>query len=78
MGGFVAFRRKRTVKHWNISQWMMLLLLLLGTAGLTACGGGSSGSGSTLASPGNSIFTVIATDSSGGASQSLDINIIVQ
>ncbi len=78
MGLFLAFRRKRFSKYLRMQQWLMLLTLLVGAAGLTACGGGTSTSGGTVASPGNSTFTVTATDSSSSSTHAINISLTVQ
>jgi hypothetical protein len=77
-GLLMAFRRKQLAKHMKLHQWLVLLVLLAGAAGLTACGGSTSSSNSTLAAPGSNVITLTAADSAGGPSHTINIAINVQ
>jgi len=78
-GLLLAFRRRQITKYLKPHQWLVLLVLLAGAAGLTACGGGSTASSSsTLAAPGSSVITLTAADSGDGPSHIINIGIKVQ
>lgn len=78
-GLFLTFRRKQITKRLKRQEWLALLILMLvGTAGLTACGSSPSSSSSTVANPGSSVITLTAADSAGGPAHTINIGLQVQ
>ncbi|HVJ07196.1 MAG TPA: Ig-like domain repeat protein [Acidisarcina sp.] len=75
LGLWLALARKRR----NIGAWQLLVVvaLLSGAIGLTACGT-STKNNSSLAQTGSSTFTVTAKDSAGNVLQSITIGLTVR
>jgi hypothetical protein len=79
-GVILAWQRKRLARYKTI--WVLAMAVCLGgmAVSITACGGKSSTSSTSsgLASPGTSTIQVVATDSNGGPSNSIDLVITVK
>jgi hypothetical protein len=76
-GVILAWQRKRLARYKTL--WMLAMVVCLGgmAASLTACGGSSSSTSSGLAAPGTSTIQVVATDSNGSPSNSIDLVITI-
>jgi arabinogalactan endo-1,4-beta-galactosidase len=72
------FRRKRAAKNSALRQLLVLAVLLTGTLGLAACGGGGNTGGGSSTQPVTGTVTVLASGSTGGVTQSLDLTVTVQ
>ena len=78
LGLLILFQRKRLKWGSRTSYLALLFVLLAVSSGLVACGGSSSSSKSTLAQPGNSTFTVTATDSTGSVTHNISVSLTVR
>lgn len=78
-GVILAWQRKRLARYTAIWTMAIAAILLGAAVSLTACGGSSSTSstGKGLAAPGTSTIQVVATDSNGGPSHTLDLVVTI-
>lgn len=77
-GVILAWRRKRLARYTAIWTIAIAVVLLGAGVSLTACGGSSKSSTSSgLAAPGTSTIQVVATDSNGGPSHTLDLVVTI-
>jgi hypothetical protein len=74
----IAFYRKKLTKNARTQQLLVLFVLLMGAATLTACGGKSSSTSSQYVAPGSYTVSLGAADSAGGASHAINLTIDVQ
>jgi sugar lactone lactonase YvrE len=79
LGMLFAVYRKRFAKHAKMQCLLIALLFIVGTAGLTACGGGNSpnSGNSGNASPGTSTITVTVTGAD-SVTHSISLGITVE
>lgn len=78
IGLLILLQRKRLKWGNKVTYLALLFVLLAASSGLVACGGSSSSSKSTLAQPGNSTFTVTATDSTGSVTHDISVALTVR
>lgn len=79
-GVIFAWRRKRLARYTSVWTFALAAVLFGAVASITACGGHSSSSstGNGLAAPGTSTIQIVAADSSGGPSHSIDLVLTVR
>jgi sugar lactone lactonase YvrE len=71
------YRRKRGKKS-RAAQLIVLLILITGAFGLTACAGNSSSASSQYTAPGNYTVSVNVADLAGGPSHTINLTVDVQ
>jgi hypothetical protein len=74
----IALYRKKLAKNARTQQLLVLLVLLMGAATLTACGAKPSSTSSQYVAPGSYTVSLGAADSAGGAAHAINLTIDVQ
>jgi len=79
LGGlFLAINRRRLAKNARVQGLLVVLLLLAGAIGLTACGGGTANSANNGdAAPGTSTIAVTVTDAD-NTTHTINLSITVE